>query len=114
MRGGILALCLICGMVWFAGCNPQDAGNIGADTKKLGQDIGPLVGNAALHTKVSLHLSMHKGIDMSGIHIESSNSTVTVGGHVRDAAMRNRVINTVHETTGVDRVIDKLAVEKSK
>jgi len=112
MKSGILALAAVTGALWVAGCNPQDAQTIGADTKKLGQDIAPLVGNAALHTKVSLHLSMHKGIDMSGIHIESDDKTVTVSGSVRDSATHRRVIETVRETTGVDRVIDKLHIQK--
>ena len=110
MRFRTVALCALVGVVWFAGCNSQDVNNLGADTKKLGQDLAPIAGNAALHTKVSLHLSLHKAIDMSGMHIESRDQTVTVSGTVRDSATHKRVIETVRETTGVEKVIDQLHV----
>ena len=112
MGGRRLAVFALAGMVWLAGCSAQDAHNIGEDTKKLGQDIAPVIGGAALHAKVSAHLAMHKGIDMSGLHLESSDKTVTVSGHVRDAGMHKKVIQAIQETTGVDKVVDKLNVQK--
>lgn len=112
MGGRGLAVFALAGLVWLAGCSAQDAHNIGEDTKKLGQDIGPAVGGAALNTKVSAHLVMHKGVDMSGLHIESSGTTVTVSGHVRDAGMHKKVIEALKETTGVDKVVDKLNLQK--
>ena len=101
----------VAGLIGLAGCNSQDVNNLGADTKRLGQDIGPAVGNAALTTKVTTHLSFHKGVDMSGLHLETSDKTVTVSGHVRDAGMRKKVIEAVRETAGVDRVVDKLNIQ---
>ncbi len=112
MIGRLWAVCAVGGMIWLAGCSSQDARNLGEDTKKLGQDIAPIAGNAALQTKVVTHLSLHKGIDMSGLHIETKDKTVMVSGHVRDAGMHKKVIDAVRETTGVDRVEDKLNVQK--
>ncbi len=99
------ALCL-------AGCNSEDVNNLRSDTSKLGHDIAPIVTSATLQTKVVTHLSLHKGIDMSGLHIETSDKKVTVSGHVRDAGMRKKVIDTVKETSGVEQVEDKLNVQQ--
>ena len=55
---------------------------------------------------------MHKGIDMSGLHIEVRDSTVTLSGHVRDEGMRRKVSDAVKETTGVDKVVDQLRAER--
>ncbi len=112
MNGRTLAVVVLSAMVWLTGCSSQDAQNIGEDTRKLGKDIAPAVGGAALTAKVSTHLAMHKGIDMSGLHIESSGKTVSMSGHVRDAGMRRKVIDAVRETTGVDTVVDKLNIQK--
>ena len=69
----------------LAGCNPEDANNLKTDTQKLGHDIVPIVSSATLATKINTHLSLHKGVDMSGLHIETRDGTATVSGHVRDA-----------------------------
>lgn len=112
MVGRVLAVLTLAGIVGLAGCSSQDAHNLEQDTRKLGHDIAPAVGGAALSAKVQTHLVMHKGIDVSGLHIESSGKTVTVSGHVRDAGMHKKVIDAVQDTTGVDSVVDKLNEQK--
>jgi len=107
-RSMVAAAAVFC----LAGCNPEDANNLKTDTQKLGRDIVPIVSSATLATKVNTHLTLHKGVDMSGLHIETRDKTVTVSGHVRDQHMRQVVIGVVKETTGVDNVVDKLTVEK--
>jgi osmotically-inducible protein OsmY len=95
---------IVLAMLWLAGCNSEDVHNLGNDTKKIGQDIAPMVSGAALATKVNTHLTLHKGIDMSGLHIETRDRSVTISGHVRDSHMKQVVIDTVTNTTGVDHV----------
>jgi len=112
MRYRIWALCATGAVLWLTGCNSEDVNNLKNDTRKLGQDIGPSVANTALAAKVNTHLTMHKGIDMSGLHIDTKGKTVTVSGHVRDAGMHKKVIDAVHETTGVDNVVDQLKTQK--
>lgn len=107
MRPHFLAL-LGLSVIVLAGCNSQDASNLGKDTKQMASDAGHAFGGTALAAKVNTSLSLHKGIDMSGLHIEAQDSTVTVGGHVRDKHEHQVVISTVKDTTGVDHVIDKL------
>jgi osmotically-inducible protein OsmY len=72
----------------------------------------PIVSGATLATKINTHLTLHKGVDMSGLHIETRDGMATVSGHVRDAHMRHVVIEVVRETRGVDKVVDKLEVQK--
>lgn len=99
--------------LWLTGCNSEDAANLRHDTQKLGQDIGPAVAGAGLVAKVTTALSLHKGVDQSGLHLEANGSTITVSGHVKDEHAKQTVLNVIKETTGVDKVVsDKLRVEK--
>lgn len=111
MKNGFLAACAAASIVCLAGCNSEDVNNLKSDTRKLGQDIAPMVTSATLQTKVVTALSLHKGIDMSGLHIETSDKKVTVSGHVRDAGMHKKVIDTINDTTGVEHTVDKLNVQ---
>ena len=111
-RFKIWALCMASLGLWLAGCNSEDMKNLKSDTQQLGKDIGPTVGNAALAAKVNTHLTMHKGIDISGLHVEASGKTVTISGHVRDEGMRKKVVNAIQETTGVEQVVNKLNLQK--
>lgn len=99
------------GILALAGCNPQDAQNIRQDTAHLAQDAGQAVGSAGLATKINTALSMRKGIRMSGLHVDVQRGVVTLGGHVRNAEERRRVVQTVQDTTGVDKVIDNLRIQ---
>ncbi|HEV2472788.1 MAG TPA: BON domain-containing protein [Chthonomonadales bacterium] len=95
-----------------AGCNPQDAGNLAGDTRKIAVDAGQALGSGKLAGQVNLVLALRKGVDMSGLHIDALDGVVTVSGHVRNQAERRRVIDTIQNTRGVDRVINKLRVSQ--
>lgn len=95
----------------LAGCNPQDAQSLSQDTRHFAQDTGHALGNAKIAGSVNTVLALRKGVDMSGLHIDTQDGVVTVSGHVRNRAEHRRVIDTVENTRGVDRVIDKLRVE---
>lgn len=103
-RGPIGALLLI-GLL--AGCNSQDAKNLGQDTAALAKDTGQALGSATLAGKVNSVLSLRKGVDMSGMHIETKDGTVMLSGHVRNTEEKQRVIDTVNGIRGVDQVISK-------
>ena len=78
----------------------------------LSSKTAALAFNTALAAKVGTHLSLHKGVDMSGLHIVASGTTVTVSGHVRDAGMRKNVLSAIQETRGVDHVKDNLRLQQ--
>ena len=94
------------------GCNEKDANALKEDTKKLSDDIGPILKNSSLAAKVTTHLTLHKGVDMTGLHIDSQDGVATVSGHVKDANAKKVIISVVKETTGVDKVVDKLEIAK--
>ena len=110
--GGVVLL----GLTGFlVGCNSQDAQHLKEDTTKLTKDAGEALGTATLTAKVHTHLSLHKGVDQSGIGIETTKEgMVTVSGHVRNKTEHDLVMNIVKETTGVEKWEDKLTVESAK
>jgi osmotically-inducible protein OsmY len=112
MGRGVWAICVAGAVIALAGCSQEDVKNVQNDTSKLGNDMKPMVTGAGLSAKVWTQLSMHKGIDTSGLHIEASDKTVTVSGHVRDSGMRKKVVDAINETTGVEQVVDKLNVQR--
>src|SRR5690349_15416304 len=82
----------------LAGCNSQDARNLQEDTKKLAKDTGEALGTATLAAKVRTHLSLHKGVNQSGLSIGTTKEgVVTVSGHVRNKEEHDRVMNIVKE-----------------
>jgi len=91
--------------VLLAGCNSEDARHLSQDTRQLAQHAGESLGNAGLAGKVNTVLSLRKGVDMSGLHVEAKDGAVTLSGHVRDAAERQRVVETVNGIRGVERVV---------
>jgi len=105
--GGLAALTLVS----FAyGCNPQDAQQLSQDTRHLAEDTGHALGSATLASKVETVLSLRKGVDMSGLHIDTKDGVVTLSGHVRNQEERTRVVNTVNGIRGVDQVVDNLRI----
>lgn len=99
--GAVVGLLLIGSL---AGCNSQDAKNLEHDTAALAKDTGQALGGATLAGKVNSVLALRKGVDMSGMHIEASGSTITLSGHVRNSEEKQRVINTVDGIRGVDHI----------
>ena len=91
----------------LAGCNPQDAKNLGQDTATLAKDTTQALGSATLASKVNTVLALRKGVDMSGLHIDAQDGTVTIGGHVRNSEEKKRILDTVDGIRGVDKIVSK-------
>lgn len=101
---------LLAGVALVA-CNPQDAGDLKRDAGKLAGTAGEALSNAQLAARVNGALAQRKGVDMKGLHIESKDGVVTVGGHVRNREEKIRVVDTVEGIRGVEKVIDKLRIQ---
>ena len=112
IRNISVCVCLSLLTTLLSGCNEKDANALKEDTRKLSNDIGPILKNSSLAAKVTAHLTLHKGVDMAGIHIDSQDGIATVSGHVKDANAKKVVVSVVRETTGVDKVVDKLEIAK--
>jgi len=100
---GPIGALLITGLL--AGCNPQDAKNLGQDTATLAKDTTQALGSATLASKVNTVLALRKGVDMSGLHIDAQGGTVTIGGHVRNSEEKKRILDTVDGIRGVDKIV---------
>jgi osmotically-inducible protein OsmY len=94
-----------------AGCNTRDAGNLAQDARALAQHSGQALGSASLAAKVNTVLSLRKGVDMSGLHVEAQDGVVTLSGHVRNAEERRRIVQTVDGIRGVDKIVNRLQVQ---
>lgn len=111
MRTALLPIALA---AFLLGCNAQDASDLKRDAGQLTQTATRAATNATVAVKVNTVLSLRKGVDMSGLHIESKGGVVTVSGHVRNAEEKRVVIETVNNTRGVDQVVDQLNIEPPK
>lgn len=92
-------------------CNSKDAADLTHDVGQVAKTATRAAGNAQLVARIEATLADRKGVDVSGLHIENTSGTVTVGGHVRTAHEKNLVIQTVNGIRGVDKVVDQLRVE---
>ncbi|RYG47438.1 BON domain-containing protein [bacterium] len=98
-------------LLLLAGCNSRDASELSRDAGKLAKTGVRAAGNAQLAARVNATLAQRKGVDMSGLHVEAENSTVTIGGTARDKAEKTRILDTIRGIRGVDKVVDKLKVK---
>jgi hypothetical protein len=104
-----LALALL---VFCAGCNAQDAATLKTDTAKLAGTVTRVAGNAQLATRVNAALAQRKGVDLSGLHVETKGGVVTLSGSVRDPQERTRVVDAVRGIRGVETVVDRFNIKK--
>ena len=99
--------------VMLTGCNAEDARNIAQDTGKIAKDAGKAAGNAQLNNRVYATLVQRKGVDVSGLHLDTQGGVVTISGHVRDANEKKIVKETAEGIRGVDKVdVSKLQTQK--
>ena len=99
-------------VVGLSGCNPTDQKNVAQDAQKLAVSSGEALTNASLAGKVNGVLSVWKGVDMSSLHVQAQDGTVTLEGHVRNLAEKKRVDSVTHQIRGVDKVVDNLTIQK--
>ena len=93
-------------------CNSKDASDLSRDVGQVAKTATRAAGNAQLAGRVNAALAQRKGVDMSGLHVDSEGGTVTLGGHVRTAQEKKTVLDTVNGIRGVDKLVDKLRIEK--
>lgn len=100
------------GTLALTGCNSEDARDIKKDVGNLAESGGRALGNAQLVARINATLLQTKGVDVSGLHIESKNGVVTLGGHVRSAEEKRLVEKTTEGIRGVEKVKNDLRIEK--
>jgi hypothetical protein len=64
--------------------------------------------DAALCDRVKSRLSLDKALSEGGIEVEAKAGVVTLRGNVPDAANRQRAVDLVQGTVGVEQVVDEM------
>ena len=109
MRSWTLAAAII--VFCTGGCNPRNAGNLAQDVKSVSRHTGQALGSASLAAKVNTVLSLRKGVDMSGLHVDAQDGVVTLSGHVRNVEERRRVVQTVDGIRWVDKIVNQIRIQ---
>ncbi len=94
----------------MVGCNPQDAANMQRDTSRIAHDTTVAAANGQLVARVGTVLSLLKGVDMSGIHLEAKNGVLLLGGHVQSAHQKAFMEQIALEVRGVSSVVNQLRI----
>ncbi len=103
----LLAIAAVC----CVGCNPEDASDLKRDAGALAKTTAKVLTNGQVVARVNAALANSKDVDIKGLHIESKNGVVTVGGHVSSATEKKKVLDVTRDVKGVDKVIDQLRIE---
>lgn len=96
----------------LAGCNPTDAKELKRDATRIKATATRSLQNGQLALRVNAALADRKGVDMSGLHVDSEGGVITIGGHVRSEKERKTVVETINGVRGVENVVDNLRVVK--
>ena len=98
--------------LYIVGCDPKNTEDLTRDTAHIAQDASAAMASATQAGKVRAVLSLRKGVELSGISIDAKDGVVTLSGTVRDHAEHRRIVDTVNQIRGVDKVEDKLGEPK--
>jgi hyperosmotically inducible protein len=109
MKSPLLAISLLA--LGLAGCNANDARELREDAGNLAETAVESAGDAQLVARIWAALANRKGVDLSGLHIESEDGVITLSGHVPNAEERARVRASANDVRGVKKVIDKLRID---
>lgn len=95
-------------------CNSEDVGHLRNDTQQLAQHAGQALDSASVAGKVYTALSLRKGVDVKGLHVEAKEATVTISGHVGSEEEKSKVIETANDVVGVDTVVDRIQIAQDQ
>lgn len=97
------------------------SGEVAAKGREVGAQVGAAVGQAAdtaakavsdssLTAKIKAKMALDDTVKALNLDVDTTNGVVTVRGHVRSEAERQRAVQLARETSGVTRVVDQLQV----
>ena len=84
---------------------------VGAKTAEAANKAGELLADGTLTAKIKSKMALDDTVRSRSIDVTTQDHVVTVAGHVRSAAERDRALQLARETAGVTRVIDRLSVD---
>jgi hyperosmotically inducible protein len=81
------------------------------DTTPKVKSAGRKVADAEITTAVKTKLATVKGVIANDINVDTKDGVVTLKGSVPDAAQKAKAAEVAHDTAGVKRVVNELAVK---
>jgi hyperosmotically inducible protein len=88
------------------------AGRAAAEASDAASKFGGTVSETALTAKIKSKMALDDYIDAGTIHVDTSDTTVTLTGVVRSADERDRAVRLARETQGVTKVVDRMRIRK--
>jgi osmotically-inducible protein OsmY len=83
---------------------------IGEKAAVAAKKVGDSMEDVALTTKIKAKMALDDTIKARAIDVTTDGNVVTLSGHVRSQAERDRAIALARETSGVMKVVDHLQV----
>ena len=88
----------------------QGADEFGAGAVKKASQVGQVVADSAITTKIKTQLATDDGLSGTSIQVETKNGVVTLSGTVPSNAMRKRAGRIASATDGVKGVTNNIKV----
>ena len=88
------------------------AGRAAAEASDAASKLGDAVGANTVTMKIKSKMALDDYIDAGNIHVDTSDTTVTLTGVVRSADERDRAVRLARETRGVTQVVDRLRIRR--
>jgi hyperosmotically inducible protein len=85
---------------------------IGEKTAVAADRAKAVLDDGALTAKIKSKMALDDYIDAGTIHVDTSDTTVTLTGVVRSADERDRAVRLARETQGVTKVVDRMRIRK--
>lgn len=109
MKALAAALAVAC----LLGCSSEDTQKIGQDARSLAEHTGEAFGKMTETAKVKFVLAQLKSVDMKDVDVSIKDGVATISGRTDSGDNANRILDVVKDVRGVDRVENKITVEKA-
>lgn len=83
---------------------------VGEKAAEIASDIQETVAEAAVTSKVKAKMALDDFVRARTVNVTTQGTTVTLTGNVRSEDERQRAVRLAHDTEGVSRVVDRLAI----
>ena len=83
-------------------------------TAEAAKEAKELIGDGALTAKIKAKMALDDRVKALNLNVDTTNGVVTVNGHVRTSAERERAIQLANETDGVKHVVDRIVIDAAR
>jgi len=83
-------------------------------TAAAAKEAKKYIGDGSLTAKIKAKMALDDRVKALDLNVDTTNGVVTVNGHVRTAAERERAIQLAQETEGVKQVVDRILIDAAR